>query len=83
MVPGNHDKKRKGNSEHIRKCIHKGLADEQSNENLLQELLNKEFGLLKTLHLPYKDYAEFGSQLFGADSLLLKCVDSDNNENYT
>lgn len=35
VVPGNHDKKRKGNSEHIRRCIHKGLADELLNENLL------------------------------------------------
>lgn len=82
VVPGNHDKKRKGNSEYTRKCIHKGLAEEYSNEELLQDLLENEFDLVKTLHRPFEDYAEFGSQLFGADPLLLKCIDSDNTEAY-
>lgn len=82
VVPGNHDKKRKGNCEHIRKCIHKGLADEKSNEDLLQDLLNNDFSLVKTLYRPFKDYAEFGTQLFGADPLMLKCVESDNFESY-
>lgn len=82
VVPGNHDKKRKGNSEHIRKCIHKGLSDEKVNEDLLQDLLNKEFKLLKTLHFPFKDYVEFSSQLYGADPLLQKCIDPDNKEPY-
>jgi predicted phosphodiesterase len=82
VVPGNHDKRRKGNSEHIRKCLHKGLADEKSNEDLLQDLLNKEFSLLKTLHRSFKDYAEFGSQLFGVDPLMLKCTDPGNDKTY-
>lgn len=74
IVPGNHDKNRNQSPKLIREVFHKALLNDTDQENLFNEILKSDDQLLKTMLLPFRDYAVFAEPYLSIDSLMKKML---------
>lgn len=78
VIPGNHDKNFNAEGSAERHILHSGLSNESSDtEKLFNELLNKNFGAVKTLYKPFEEYHSFASKIDSSDTFMERCLEGE------